>query len=207
MATFFLLLVSPVHVAQMLEIQPHRSIGQSLRCAVQHLIDTKGSFHFHHTWSPETPTIVTLLLGPKSNAKRLSRKLPLPLLDYLLIEVLHQYVHGSLSKTSSDVTSVKPGLVESVWQHLLTRFVFQKCSPLVLSPATSASVIKDLSSWSDEQACLAVQRLIDVSIQCANHDGGETTDQEIKPRDYAHANEYLVSALQKMATTGVLLAN
>jgi hypothetical protein len=53
--------------------------------------------------------------------------------------------------------------------------------------------------WSDEQACTTLQRFIDISIQCADH-GPE-------PTDYAHANEYLVSMLQKMATTGSLFEN
>ena len=38
-----------------------------------------------------------------------------------------------------------------------------------------------------------------ITVQCADH-GNDSTD-------YAHANEYLISALQQMATTGSLFAN
>ncbi|CAF1018924.1 unnamed protein product [Adineta steineri] len=192
-------LLSPMYVAQMLEIQPFRLIGQSLRNAVQHLIDTKESFYFQHTYSPETPTTVTLTLRPISSVKRLFRKLELPLIDYLLIEVFHHYVSDSLSEARSPVTATKPALVTSVWQHILTRFVLNECSPLLLLKATNSSKVKDLSCWSDEQACMTLQRFIDISTQCADHGP--------KSIDYAHAHEYFVSILQKMATTGSLFSN
>jgi len=188
----------------MLEIQPYRLIGQCLLQAVQYLIDTKKSFYFHHTYSSETPPIITLSLRPTSTAKRLILKRQISLMDYLLIEILHHYVYDSLSKTHSSITASKPTLVDSVWQHILTRFVLNECSSLVLSTATSTnssilSVIKDFHFWSDEQACTTLQRFIDISAQCTNH-GPE-------PTDYAHANEYLVSVLQKMATTNSLFSN
>jgi len=186
----------------MLEIQPYRLIGQSLRNAVQYLIDTKQSSYFHHTCSSETPIKITLSLRPTSTAKSLLLKRQLPLIDYLLIEVFHYYVRDSLSKTRPLITSSKPTLVDSVWQHILTRFVLNECSPLLLSTttnSTTSSLIKDFMFWSDEQACTTLQRFIDISIQCADH-GPE-------PTDYAHANEYLVSMLQKMATTGSLFGN
>ncbi|UJR21373.1 hypothetical protein I4U23_024465 [Adineta vaga] len=195
-------LLSPTLVAQMLEIQPHRSIGQCLRFAVEHLIKSKTSYYFQHTYSTETPMTVTISLRPTLSAKRLVIKHQIPLIDYVLIEILQRYVENSLSKTASPITSSNPALVEPAWQHILTRFVLNKCSPLILSSATNLTSIKDLTFWSDEQACTTLQRFIDISVQCANHESNLT--DKIKPRDYAHANEYLVLALQKMATTGCL---
>ncbi|CAF1566392.1 unnamed protein product, partial [Adineta steineri] len=96
-------------------------------------------------------------------------------------------------------TTAKPALVTSVWQHILTRFVLNECSPLLLLKATNSSKIKDLSCWSDEQACMTLQRFIDISTQCADHGP--------KSIDYGHAHEYFVSILQKMATTGSLFSN
>jgi len=202
----FVFSVSPSFVAQMLEIQPYRLIGQSLRHAIQYLIEKKKSFYFHHTYSSEIPTKISLSLRPSSTAKRLLLKRQISLIDYLLIEILHHYVYESLSEKRSSITDSKPNLVESVWQHILTRFVLNECSPLVLLTTTTnsnnssiLSIIQDFQFWSDEQACLTLQRFIDISVQCADH-GPE-------PTDYAHANEYLVSALQTMATTGSLFSS
>jgi hypothetical protein len=201
----FVFSVSPSFVAQMLEIQPYRLIGQSLRHAVQYLIEKKKSFYFHHTYSSEKSNLITVSLRPSSTAKSLSLERQISLIDYLLIEILHHYVNKSLSKTRSSITSLKPNLVDSVWQHILTRFVLNKCSPLVIVTTKNSnnssilSIIQDFQYWSDEQACLTLQRFIDISVQCADH-GPE-------PTDYAHANEYLVSALQTMATTGSLFSS
>ncbi len=198
--------VSPTYVAQMLEIQPYRLIGQSLRHAVQYIIEQNKSFYFHHTYSSENPMKITLSLQKSSTTKRLSLKPQISLIDYLLIEILHHYVHALLSETRSLITSSKPDLVDSVWQHILTRFVLNQCSPLLLLTTTKnsidssiLSIIQDFQYWSDEQACLTLQRFIDISAQCADH-GPE-------PTDFAHANEYLISVLQKMATTGSLFSN
>ncbi|CAF0876200.1 unnamed protein product [Adineta ricciae] len=197
-------LLSAALVAPMLEIQPHRSIGQSLRCAVMYFIEKKIPCHFDHTYSSQTPTNVTVSIGPKSLSKRLLRKPNLPFIDYLVIEMLQHYVQNSLSAKASDVKSANPTLVDAVWQHILTRFVLDKCSPWIISRATTAIFIEDLPFWSDEQASTALKRLIDISIQCA-YDARKSEDT-IQPRDYAHANEYLVSALQKMAATGCLFS-
>ena len=186
----------------MLEIQPYRLIGQSLRRALQYLIDQAKPFYYHHTHSLENPDVVTVALGPTSNAKRLLLKRPLSLIDYFVLEILHHYVTSSISKTHSPITAIKPALVESIWQHLLTRFILGECSPLVLITAqanTHASMMDDDQHWCDEQACRTLQRLLEISAQCADH-GADSTD-------FAHANEYLVLALQQMATTGSLLAN
>jgi hypothetical protein len=187
----------------MLEIQPYRLIGQSLRQGVQYLIDTEQTCYFLHTCSSETPSLITVSLRPTTTAKRLLLKHQIPLIDYLLIEVLHHYVFHSLSKVRSPITSSEPSLVESVWQHILTHSVLKKCSPLILSTSTTnspiSSIIKDFEFWSDETACKTLQRFIDISIQCTN-EGSDSID-------YAHANEYLVSVLQKMATTNILFSN
>lgn len=186
----------------MLEIQPYQLIGQSLQDAVQYLIDTKKSSYFRHIYSLETPNTITLSVQPKSGAKRLVSKHQIPLIDYLIIEVLEHYVHESLSETRSSITASKPALVNSVWQHILTYFVLNKCSPLVLAPATDStsstvfSSINNFNFWSDEQAYNTLQRIIKISVQCADHE----------PNDYANANEYLISVLQKMATTGCLFS-
>ncbi|CAF2405792.1 unnamed protein product [Rotaria sp. Silwood2] len=190
----------------MLEIQPYRLIGQSLQHAVQYLIDTNKSLYFHHIYSSETPNTITLSLRPTLTAKRLLLKRQISLIDYLIIEILHHYFYDSLSKTRSSIISSKPALIDSVWQHILTYFILNECSPLVLltttrTTTTSSSIlslIKDFNFWSDEQAYTTLQRFIKISTQCANH-GPES-------RDYAHANEYLISVLQKMAITGVLFS-
>ncbi|CAF3409422.1 unnamed protein product [Rotaria sp. Silwood1] len=200
-------LLSPAIVAQMLEIQPYRLIGQSLQHAVQYLIAKNKTVYFHHTYSSETPTTITLSLRPTLTAKRLLLKRQISLIDYLIIEILHHYVYNSLSKTRSPITSSKPAFVDSVWQHILTYFILNECSPLVLLTTTkttnpiNSSVLpltKGSNFWSNEQAYTTLQRFIKISAQCANH-GPE-------PTDYAHANEYLISALQKMAITGVLFS-
>ncbi|CAF0890963.1 unnamed protein product [Rotaria sp. Silwood1] len=200
-------LLSPAIVAQMLEIQPYRLIGQSLQHAVQYLIAKNKTVYFHHTYSSETPTTITLSLRPTLTAKRLLLQRQISLIDYLIIEILHHYVYNSLSKTRSPITSSKPVFVDSVWQHILTYFILNECSPLVLLTTTkttnpiNSSVLpltKGSNFWSDEQAYTTLQRFIKISTQCANH-GPE-------PTDYAHANEYLISALQKMAITGVLFS-
>jgi hypothetical protein len=197
-----LFLVSPRLVAQMLEIQPYRLIGQSLRRALQYLIDQSKPFYYQHSHSLEKPTVVTVAMGPTSNAKRLLLKRQLSLIDYFVLEILHHYVADSISKAHSAITAAKPALVESIWQHILTRFVLGECSPLVLITAqtnTHASMMNQDQQWCDEQACRTLQRLLEISSQCADH-GVDSTD-------FAHANEYLVLALQQMATTGSLLAN
>lgn len=193
-----LFLVSPQLVAQMLEIQPYYLIGQSLRRALQHLFDQSKSFYFHHSYSHDKPNVITVSLGPTSTAKRLLLKRQISLIDYFILEVLHHFVYDSLSKVASPITASKPLLVESTWQHILTYFILGECSPLVLitTKSTTNVINNDYQCWSDEQACKTLHRLIDISIQCAEH-GPDTTD-------YAHANEYLVSALQQMATTGSL---
>ncbi|CAF0755386.1 unnamed protein product [Adineta steineri] len=194
-------LLSPVLVAQMLEIQPYRLIGQSLRRALQLLFDQSKPFHFHQTHSSDKSNLITVSLGPTTTAKRLLLKRQIFLLDYYVLEVLHHYVYESLTKTRSIVTAAKPLLVESVWHHILTRFILGECSPLVLTSTNSNTtpVIQDCQYWSDEQACKTLQRLLEISVQCCEH-GIDTID-------YAHANEYLVSALQQMATTGSLYSN
>ncbi|CAF0932173.1 unnamed protein product [Rotaria sp. Silwood1] len=191
-------LLSPKLVAQMLEIQPYRLIGQSLRRALQYLFDQSKSFYFHHIYSHEKSNIITVSLGPTSTAKRLLLKRQILLNDYFIFEILHHYMYESLSKIRSPITASKPLLVDSVWQHILTRFILGECSPLVLITTNSNtnSMIKDCQHWSDEQACKTLQRLLEISVQCAEH-GPDSID-------YAHANEYLVSALQQMATTGSL---
>jgi hypothetical protein len=195
---FIFFLVSPTLVAQMLEIQPYRLIGQSLRRALQHLFDCSKPFYFHHTYSSDKNKSITLSLGPTSTAKRLLLKREIFLLDYFVLEILHHYVYESLSQTPSSITTSKPLLLKSVWQHILTRFILGECSPLVLitTHSNTNSTIKDCPFWSDEQACKTLQRLLEISVQCADH-GPDSTD-------YAHANEYLVLALQQMATTGSL---
>ncbi len=188
----------------MLEIQPYCLIGQSLRQAVQYITETKNSFYFHHTHSSENPMKIS---SAPTITKRLFRKCEISLIDYLLIEILHHYVYGSLTKTRSPITSSKPNLVDSVWQHILTRFILNECSPLILLTTTTTnsinssllSIIQAFQYWSDEQACLTLQRFIEISRQCAEHSS--------EPTDYAHANEYLVSILQKMATTGSLFSS
>ena len=197
----FFFLVSPALVAQMLEIQPYRLIGQSLRRGLQCLFDQSKPFYFHHLYSSDKPHTIIVSLGPTPTAKRLLLKREILLLDYFLLEILHHYVYDSLSKSSSSVTALKPSLVESIWQHIFTRFILGECSPLVLITSNVSSVdstIKQTSHWSDEQACKTLQRLLDITIQCADH-GPDSTD-------YAHANEYLVGALQQMATTGSLFS-
>jgi hypothetical protein len=195
---FYFILVSPALVAQMLEIQPYRLIGQSLRRALQYLFDRPASLYFHHTYSTDKSNLITLSLGPTSTAKRLLLKREIFLLDYFILEILHHYVYESLSQTSSSLTVSKPLIVKSVWQHILTRFILGECSSLVLitTHSNTNSTIKDCPNWSDEQACKTLQRLLEISVQCADH-GPDSTD-------YAHANEYLVLALQQMATTGTL---
>jgi hypothetical protein len=185
-------------VAQMLEIQPYRLIGQSLRHALQYLFDQSKPFYFHHLYSMEKSNLITVSLGPTSTAKRLLLKRQIFLLDYFILEVLHHYVHEFLTKTRSAITASKPLLVESIWQHILTRFILGECSPLVLITTNSNtnSMIKECQNWSDEQACKTLQRLLEITVQCADH-GPDSTD-------YAHANEYLVLALQQMATIGSL---
>jgi hypothetical protein len=182
----------------MLEIQPYRLIGQSLRRALQYLFDQSKPFYFHHSYSSDKSDYITVSLGPTSTAKRLLLKRQIFLLDYFLLEILHHYVYEALSKTRSPITASKPLLVESVWYHILTRFILGECSPLVLIATNSNtnSTIKNCPNWSDEQACKALQRLLEISVQCAKH-GTDSID-------YAHANEYLVLALQQMATTGSL---
>ena len=185
----------------MLEIQPYRLIGQSLGRALQYLIDQSKPFNYHHSHSLEHPTVVTVALGPTSTAKRLLLKRQLSLIDYLVLEVVHYYVADFVSKTHSLITAPKPALVESVWQHILTRFILGECSPLVLITAqtnTQSTMMNDGQHWSDEQACRTLQRLLEISVHCADH-GPDSTD-------FAHANEYLVLALQQMATTGSLFA-
>ena len=197
----FSVVVSPALVAQMLEIQPYRLIGQSLRRGLQCLFDQSKSFYFHHIYSPDKPNTIIVSLGPTSTAKRLLLKRQILLLDYFLLEILHHYVLESLSKSASSLTASKPLLIEFVWQHILTRFILGECSPLVLITSnvnTIDSTMKTNSQWSDEQACKTLQRLLDISVQCADH-GPD-------PTDYAHANEYLVAALQQMATTGSLFS-
>ena len=189
----------------MLEIQPYRLIGQSLRQAVQILFETRKSSYFHHIYSIETPMKVTLVLQPPTTAKRLQKKREISLIDYLLIEIFHHFVQPSLSKVRSPIIESKPNLFDTVWSHILTRFVLNECSPLLLLTSTTPtnpslmSTTKDLQFWSDEQACLTLQRFLDISAKCADH--------EPEPTDFAHANEYLVSMLQKMATTGSLFSN
>jgi hypothetical protein len=182
----------------MLEIQPYRLIGQALRRALQYLFDQSKPFYFHHLYSMEKANLITVSLGPTSTAKRLLLKRQIVLLDYFILEILHHYVYESLTKTRSAITAAKPLLVESIWQHILTRFILGECSPLVLITINSntTSMIKDCHYWSDEQACKTLQRLLEITVQCADH-GPDSTD-------YAHANEYLVSALQQMATIGSL---
>ena len=188
----------------MLEIQPYRVIGQAVKQAVLHFIETKKSFYFHHIYSPKTPTKITISLCPTSTVKRLVLKREILIIDYLLIEIFHHYVHDSLSETRSSISEPNPVLVDSVWQHILTYFILNECSPLVFLKATDRTnssgllKIEDLNFWSDEQTCTTLQRFIDISVHCAGH-GPER-------RDYAHANEYLISMLQKMATTGSLFA-
>jgi hypothetical protein len=195
----FLFLVSPTLVAQMLEIQPYRLIGQALRRALQYLFDQSKPFYFHHTYTSEQ--LITVSLGPISTAKRLLLKRQILFLDYLILEILHHYVYESLTKTRSPTTVAKPLLVESIWQHILTRFILGECSPLVLITTNSNTHVmnKDCQYWSDEQACKTLQRLLEITVQCADH-GPDSTD-------YAHANEYLILALQQMATTGSLYSN
>ena len=182
----------------MLEIQPYRLIGQALRRALQYLFDQSKPFHFHHVYSTDKPNFITVSLGPTSSAKRLLLKRQILLLDYFLLEILHHHVSESLTKARSAVTAAKPLLVESVWQHVLTRFILGECSALVLitTNSNSHSMMRECAHWSDEQACKTLQRLLDITVQCADH-GPD-------PTDYAHANEYLVSALQQMATIGSL---
>lgn len=185
----------------MLEIQPYRLIGQALRCALQCLFDQSKSFYFHHFYSLDKPNTILVSLGPTSTAKRLLLKREILLFDYFLLEILHHYVSESLSKTASSITASKPLLIESVWQHVFTRFILGECSPLVLITShvnTMDSTMKTNPQWSDEQACKSLQRLLEISVQCADH-GPD-------PSDYAHANEYLVAALQQMATTGSLFS-
>ncbi|CAF1684220.1 unnamed protein product [Rotaria magnacalcarata] len=193
-------LLSPKLVAQMLEIQPYQLIGQSLRRALQHLFDQSKPLYFHHSYSHDNSNLITVSLGPTSTAKRLLLKRQILLLDYFILEVLHHFVYESLSKERSPITAAKPLLLESVWQHIMTRFILGECSPLVLitSKSTTVSINKDFQCWSDEQACKTLQRVIDISVQCAEH-GPDSTN-------YAHANEYLVSTLQQMATTGSLFS-
>ena len=185
----------------MLEIQPYRLIGQSLRRALQYFFDQSKPFYFHHYYTNEKPNFITVSLGPTSTAKRLVLKREVLLLDYFLLEILHHYVYESLSKIRSPVIAAKPLLMETVWQHIFTRFILGECSPLVLLTTNSNtnSILNDCSNWSDEQACRTLQRLLDITIQCAEH-GPDSSD-------YAHANEYLVLALQQMATTGTLYSN
>lgn len=201
----------------MLEIQPYRLIGQSLRQGVQYLFETKKSFYFQHIYSSQTSTKITLSLQPPTTAKRLQKKCQISLIDYLLIEIFHHFVQPSLSKVRSPITESKPNLLETAWQHILTRFVLNECSPLLLLTSTTTtnssliSTIQDLQFWSDEQACLTLQRFIDISAQCADHRSESTdsarADDGLNPTDFAHVNEYFVSILQKMATTGCLFSN
>lgn len=185
----------------MLEIQPYRSVGQSLRGALQYLFDQSKPFYFHHNFSLEKSNFITVSLGPTSTAKRLLLKRQIYLMDYFILEILHHYVYESLAKIRSPITASKPALVESTWQHILTRFILGECSPLVLITTNSHTntIIKDCPKWSDEQAWKTLQRLLEISVQCADH-GPD-------PIDYAHANEYLVLALQQMATVGSLFSN
>lgn len=191
----------------MLEIQPYRLIGQSLRQAVRYIIEKK-SFFFHHNYSLNKPMTITVTLRPSSSkGKRLVKEREIALIDYVLLEVFHQYLCKYLSSMSSSITDSELNLVESVWQHILTRFVFNECSPLLLltSPTMTnnplfVSTIDDPQFWSDEHACLTLQRLIDISTQCAAHGNDE-------PMEFTVANEYLISILQKMATMNCLFSN
>ena len=183
-------------VAQMLEIQPYRLIGQALRHAANHIVHTRKSFYFHHISAPDT---ITVSLRPTSTAKRLILKRTIAPVDYLLIEILHHYHQKSIAAARLPITSSKPVLVDGVWQHILTRLVLDECSSLILVSTSNASAsthLADLNGWSDERACKTLQRLIEISAHCANH-GPDMMD-------YTHANEYLVLALQQMATTGCL---
>ena len=186
----------------MLEIQPYRLIGQALRRALQCLADQSKPFYFHHLYASDKAQLMTVSLGPTATAKRLLLKRQISLFDFFILEILHHYVHPSLSKTRSLPTVAKPNLLESVWQHVLTRFILGECSPLVLltnQANAHASTINDAQQhWSDEQACKTLQRLMEISAHCADH-GPD-------PTDFAHVNEYLVAALQQMATTGTLYA-
>ena len=191
----------------MLEIQPYRLIGQALRGAVRYIIEKK-IFYFHHSYSMETPTKITITLRPASSkGKRLMKNLQISLIDYLLIEVFHHYFSRYLCPISSLMTDSEPNLIESVWQHILTRFVLNECSPLLLLTTTTTppinpsflSTIDDPQFWCDEQACLTLHALIDISTMCTDH-GRE-------PMEFTVANEYLVSILQKMATTNCLFSN
>ncbi|CAF2057599.1 unnamed protein product [Rotaria magnacalcarata] len=86
--------------------------------------------------------------------------------------------------------------------EILRHYVHKSLSIKTLSTATNttnscvSSLMKDFGFWSDEQAYTTLQRFIKISAQCADH-GPE-------PTNYAHANEYLILVLQKMATTGFL---
>ena len=192
----------------MLEIQPYRLIGQSLRQAVRYITGRK-SFFFHHNYSLNKPMRITLTLRPSSSkGKRLVKEREIALIDYLLIEVFHQYLSKYLSSTSSSITDSEPNLVESVWQHILTRFVFNECSPLLLLPSATTtttnpgflSAIDDPEFWSNEHACSTLQHMIDLSGKCTEHGNDE-------PMEFTVANEYLISILQKMATTNCLFSN
>jgi hypothetical protein len=185
----------------MLEIQPYRLIGQSLRRNLQCLFDQSKVFYFHHTYSVEKSNLITVSLGPTPTAKRLLLKRQIYLLDFFLFEILHHYVNESITKVRSLTTVSKPLLVDSIWQHIFTRYILGECSPLVLITTNTNTnlIIKDCPYWSDEQVCKTLQRLLEISSQCADH-GPDTTD-------YAHANEYLVLALQQMATIGSLFSN
>lgn len=189
----------------MLEIQPYRLIGQSLRVAANYIMNERKALYFQHVWTKENPLQITLSLRKSSTTKRLFKKCQVSLIDYLLIEILHHYICDSLTKIRSPITDSKPLLLDSIWQHILTRFVLNECSPLALETTTltsNSSILSlpnDLQYWSDEQACFTLQRFIDISLKCAEHGPDRT--------DYAHANEYLVSALQNMATTNILFSH
>ena len=183
----------------MLEIQPYRLIGQSLQMAARYLLERKKSFYFHHVYSTDVKDTIEISLRPTSTAKCLVRKQQIPLIKYWLIEILHEFFQLRLSDSPSSITDNEPALVNSVWQHIVTRYILDTCSPLILVPSKSSSstlLNYDWSNWSDEQAWHGLQTLIELSRKCSDH--------EPYPMKFAQANEYLVSALQKMATTGLL---
>ena len=210
-------LLSSTHVSQMLEIQPYRLIGQSLLQAVEYFLQTKTSFYFHHIYTQDKPDRITVSLRRTSETKRLFLKREIFLLDYLLMEIFQHFVCSSLSQLRSPVTDSKPNLLDSVWQHILTRFILQKPSKLVLLTSTvnenrNLLNIQDYRFWSDEHAWTTLQRLIEISAECANEYSNDIIDDEYsedmkeKAIDYVHANEYLISILHKMATTSCLFS-
>lgn len=180
----------------MLEIQPFRLIGQSLKSSAEKLIENKY-LQFEHVYSVNEADLVELSLRPNAKAKRLIRKKKINLVEYLVIEILNKFLEKFLGDESSDVTAVQPVLLKSTWQHLLTRFVLNECSPLTIvtnNGLTSNLNQFDWSFWSDEKAWYALQKIISMAETCANHSADTTT--------FAQAHEYLILAFQKLATTG-----